>query len=373
MRDRARRITGLMGKEARQIIRDPSSMLIAGFLPLILLFLFGTGVSLDIKNIKLGLVVERPTSETESFVSTISDSRYFVPVIVPDARQVKRDLVAGRLQAVVVLAADFANRAARGATAPIQVIVDGSDPNTAALVRAYVQGAWSNWVAQQGIADARRVSPPVSAIPRFWFNPETNSQDFLVPGSIAIVMTLIGTLLTSLVVAREWERGTMEALLATPADRIDFLVGKLVPYFLLGLISAALSVALAVWGFGVPFRGSVLWLALVCAVFLLAALGLGLLISTITRNQFVASQVALIAGFLPAFLLSGFIFEIGSMPLPIQLITYILPARYLMPCLETLFLAGNVTGVLAPNILAMALIAAALIGLTALRTKRRLD
>jgi ABC-type multidrug transport system permease subunit len=362
-----------MAKEGRQIVRDPSSMLIAGFLPLILLFLFGTGVSLDIKNIRLGLVIERPTSETASFATTIADSPYFTPVVVPDTHQVTRDLVAGRLQAVVVLAGDFANRAARGDTAPIQVIVDGSDPNTAALVETYISGAWSNWVQQQGIAQAKRLAPPVTLVPRFWFNPEINSQDFLVPGSIAIVMTLIGTLLTSLVVAREWERGTMEALLATPVSRIDFLIGKLVPYFLLGMISVALSVALAVWGFGVPFRGSVLWLALVSSVFLLAALGLGLVISTVTRNQFVASQVALIAGFLPAFLLSGFIFEIGSMPPPIRLLTYILPARYLMPCLETLFLAGNFAGILVPNILAMAVIAAVLLGLTALRTRRRLD
>lgn len=375
MPPRLRRILGLIGKESRQIVRDPSAMLIAGLLPLILLFLFGTGVSLDIRNIRVGLAVERPTAETASFAASLADSRYFSPVTVPDARAVKERLVAGDLQAVVVLAADFGNRAARGDTAPIQVIVDGSDPNTAALVQAYVAGAWSNWVQQEAMTHpgARAAAPPVTPVQRFWFNPEVDSRNFLVPGSIAIVMTLIGTLLTSLVVAREWERGTMEALLATPADRLDFLIGKVVPYFILGMMSLALSVGVSVWGFGVPFRGSVLWLALVASVFLLAALGLGLLISTVTRNQFVASQVALIAGFLPAFLLSGFIFEIGSMPLPIRIVTYILPARYLMPSLQTLFLAGNVTGVLLPNIGAMALIAAVLLGITALRTKRRLE
>jgi ABC-2 type transport system permease protein len=373
MRDRLRRIAGLMAKEGRQIVRDPSSMLIAGLLPLILLFLFGTGVSLDIRNVRIGLVIERPTAETASFAASLADSHYFTPVIVPDARAVKDDLVAGDLQAVVVLAADFGNRSARGNTAPIQVIVDGSDPNTANLIQAYISGAWTNWVQQEALMHARAASPPVSAVPRFWFNPEVNSQNFLVPGSIAIVMTLIGTLLTSLVVAREWERGTMEALLATPTGTVDFLIGKLVPYFLLGMISLALSVAVSIWGFGVPFRGSFLWLGAVASVFLLAALGLGLFISTVTGNQFVASQVALIAGFLPAFLLSGFIFEIGSMPLPIRIITYILPARYLMPSLQTLFLAGNVTSVLLPNIGAMAIIAAVLLGLTALRTKRRLE
>jgi ABC-2 type transport system permease protein len=375
MPPRLRRILGLIGKECRQIVRDPSSMLIAGLLPLILLFLFGTGVSLDIRNIRIGLAIERPTVETASFAASLRDSPYFTPIAVPDPRAVKQQLVAGKLQAVVVLSADFANRFNRGETAPIQIIVDGSDPNTAALVQAYVAGVWQNWVQQEAVTHPAAGTPGPTIVPveRFWFNPEINSRNFLVPGSIAIVMTLIGTLLTSLVVAREWERGTMEALLATPVDRLDFLIGKLVPYFLLGMISLALSVAVSVWGFGVPFRGSVLWLTAVASVFLLAALGLGLLISTVTRNQFVASQVALIAGFLPAFLLSGFIFEIGSMPLPIRIVTYILPARYLMPCLQTLFLAGDVRSVLLPNIGSMAIIAVVLIGITALRTKRRLD
>jgi ABC-2 type transport system permease protein len=373
MTPRLRRIAGLIAKETRQIARDPSALLIAGFLPLILLFLFGTGVSLDVRNVRLGLVIERPTAETASFAAALADSPYFTVVTVPDARAVTRDLVAGQLQAVVVLAADFGNRSARRVTVPIEVIVDGGDPNTASLIEAYLSGAWSNWLQQEGLMTSNQTLAPVSTVPRFWFNPEVNSQDFLVPGSIAIVMTLIGTLLTSLVVAREWERGTMEALLATPAGTFDFLIGKLVPYFLLGLLSLALSVGVSVFVFGVPFRGSVWWLGAVSSVFLLAALGLGLLISTVTGNQFVASQVALIAGFLPAFLLSGFIFEIGSMPLPIRAITYILPARYLMPSLETLFLAGDVPRVVLTDIGAMAAIAAVLIGLTALRTKRRLE
>jgi len=370
---RLRRIAGLIAKESRQIARDPSALLIAAVLPLILLFLFGTGVSLDIRNLRLGLVVERPTAETASFAAALRDSPYFTVVTVPDTRAVASELVAGQLQAVVVLAADFANRSARGQVAPIEVIVDGSDPNTARLTEAYLSGAWRNWLEQERPAGARRAAPLVSPVPHYWFNPEVNSRDFLVPGSIAIVMTLIGTLLTSLVVAREWERGTMEALLATPAGTLDFLIGKLVPYFLLGLGSLALSVGVSVYVFDIPFRGSVWWLGALSSVFLLAALGLGLLISTVTRNQFVASQVALIAGFLPAFLLSGFIFEIGSMPLPIRVITYILPARYLVPGLQALFLAGDVPRLVLPDIAALAVIAAVLIGLTAVRTRRRLE
>ena len=204
--------------------------------------------------------------------------------------------------------------------APVQVIVDGSDPNTAGLVMNYVQGVWENWLQQEvvsasSLAVRPAAAPLVVAQPRYWFNPEINSRNFLVPGAVVIIMTLIGTLLTALVVAREWERGTMEALLATPISRAEFLLGKFIPYFVLGMIAMGLAVAAAVFLFGVPFRGSVAALLLVSAAYLATMLPLGLLISTVTGNQFAASQAALVAAFLPALLLSGFIFEIDSMPL----------------------------------------------------------
>jgi ABC-2 type transport system permease protein len=211
------------------------------------------------------------------------------------------------------------------------------------------------------------------AQPRVWFNPEVNSRNFLIPGAVAIIMTLIGTLLTALVVAREWERGTMEALMATPIGVIEFLLGKLVPYFVLGMAAMGLSVAMAVLFFGVPFRGSVAALLLVSAAFLADMLPLGLLISTLTRNQFLASQLALISAFLPAFWLSGFIFEIDSMPLPIRLLTRILPARYFVSSLQALFLAGDVTSVLVPNTLALAAIAVVLLFALVRSTRLRLE
>jgi len=362
---RLRRIGGLVRKETFQIARDPSSFLIAGVLPLLLLLIFGFGVSLDLRNVPIALVVEQSSPEAESLVASFRNSRFFTVRLARHRAEVEDDLVSGRLKGVVVLAADFAARLGRGETAPVQIIVDGSDPNTAGLAQNYVQGVWANWLQQESVSGGSLADRPksvslVNADPRYWFNPEIDSRDFLIPGSVAIIMTLIGTLLTALVVAREWERGTMEALMATPVSVGEFLLGKLIPYFVLGMAAMGLSVVMAVVVFGIPFRGSVGALVLVSAAFLCAMLPLGLLISTLTKNQFAASQAALIAAFLPAFELSGFIFEIDSMPLPIRLLTRFLPPRYFVSSLETLFLAGDVTSVLIPDTLALLAIAAVL-------------
>jgi ABC-2 type transport system permease protein len=375
---RLRRIAGLVRKESFQIVRDPSSYLIAGVLPLLLLFLFGYGVSLDLQNIPVGLVVEQPSPEADSLIASFRNSRFFTIRIVRHRSQVEDDLVSGRLKAVVVLAADFAERLGRGETAPVQVIVDGSDPNTAGLAENYVQGVWSNWLQQEavsagGLAVRPAAASRIVAQPRFWFNPQIDSRDFLIPGAVAINMTLIGTLLTALVIAREWERGTMEALMASPIGVVDFLLGKLIPYFVLGMAAMALSVTMAIVVFRVPFRGSAGALVIVSAAFLAAMLPLGLLISTVTKNQFAASQAALIAAFLPAFLLSGFIFEIDSMPAPIRLFTLLLPARYFVSSLQTLFLAGDVASVLIPDTLALVTIAAVLNLLLVRSTRMRLE
>jgi ABC-2 type transport system permease protein len=287
-------------------------------------------------------------------------------------------LVSSELKGLVILAADFSDRLGRGETAPIQIIVDGSDPNTAGLVQFYLQGVWNNWLEQERLSRTNLVDRPqapslVKAEPRFWFNPELNSQHALLPGAVAIILTVIGTLLTSLVVAREWERGTMEALLASPIAPSELLLGKVVPYFVLGLGAMALSTAVTVFGFGVPFRGSILALLAVSSAYLAAMLAMGLLISTITRNQFAASQAAVIAGFMPAFDLSGFVFEIDSMPWPIRLLTYLLPARYFVSSLKTLFLAGDVAHVLIPNGLVMVAMAVGLFILLFRATRMRLE
>jgi len=375
---RLRRVAGLVRKEGWQIVRDPSSYLLAGFLPLLLLFIFGYGVTLDLRRVKIAVVIEQRTPETDSLLESYQNSRYFEVRVVHHRYEAQDDLVANRIKGVVVMPADFADRLGRGDLAPAQILVDGSDPNTAGLVLDYAQGVFANWLAQEALSGAdlmARASRPalIATEPRYWFNSEVRSQNFLVPGSIAIIMSLIGTLLTALVVAREWERGTIEALMATPVDKLEFLLGKLIPYFALGMGAMILSAVTGVLVFDVPFRGSPGALLLVSAMFLLAMLPLGLLISTLTRNQFAASQAALIAAYLPAFELSGFIFEIDSMPWPIRMLTWLMPARYFVASLQTLFLAGDVASVLVPNTLALAVIAAVLFGLLFRVTRMRLE
>ncbi len=340
-RGRARRLLALIRKESHQIVRDPSSILIALVLPLILLFIFGYGVSLDTSRTRVGLVLEETTPVTLDLAASFQSSRYFDVAIGHDRRDFAQDLVESRIGGILVVPAGLTADLAAARHPAVQVIVDGADPNTANFVQGYTSGTVSTWEAQRAAEQALNAMP-LSVEQRFWFNPELKSRNFLVPGSIAIVMTLVGTLLTSMVVAREWERGTMEAMMATPVTAWELLAGKIVPYFLLGLASMSLCVGLAVFLFGVPFRGSVGALYALSAAFLMPALGQGLLISAVTKNQFLASQVALLSGFLPSFLLSGFIFEINSMPLPIQYITMIVPARYLIPSLQSVFLAGDI-------------------------------
>ena len=368
------RILSLVRKESYQIIRDPSSILIAFILPMLLMLLFGYGVCLDLNNISLGIAVESRSPATERLVHSFQNSRYFKVKKAQDRRDLEPLLVGGGLSAVLVLPADFTKRFLRGDTNPVQVLVRGTDANTAELVLNYIQGTWQTWLAQEALSRGTTVdSTLVPMEQRVWFNEAINSRAALLPGSIAVIMTLIGTMLTSLVVAREWERGTMEALLATPVTRGDILLGKCIPYFILGMLAMGLVTAVSTLGMGVPFRGSIWLLAVVSATFLCFALGLGLFISTITRNQFVATQAALIVGFLPSFILSGLVFELDSMPWPIRCLTYLLPPRYFVSSLRTLFLAGDIWQIILPNTCVMAVCAAFFLTMTARKTKTRLE
>ena len=369
--DRIRRFAALVHKETLQAVRDPSTTLIAFVLPLILLFLFGYGVSLDTTRTRVGLVMEETTPLTQALASSFEASRYFAVTTGHDRRVFEEDLVNGRIRGILVIPASFTSDFVAGNRPQVQVIVDGSEPNTANFVQNYAQGTVANWERQRQtlMSDG---SVAISVEQRFWFNPELASRNFLVPGSIAIVMTLVGTLLTSLVVAREWERGTMEAMMATPVTAIELLIGKIFPYFVLGLAAMTLCVLLAVFLFGVPFRGSVLALYALSATFLIPALGQGLLISAATKNQFLASQLALISAFLPAFLLSGFLFEINSMPTVIQWITFIVPARYLIPSLQTVFLAGDIWPMFLHSMGVMLAIGAVFFALAARNTRKRI-
>ena len=367
------RLRGLIRKEFYQILRDPSSLAIAFFLPVFLLLIFGYGVSLDAEHVPVALVVEHPGPDAASFTSGFQQSRYFEPVTIPDLREAEHALMNGRVSAIVHLRGDFAKQLRQPDGAPIQVIVNGVDANTSRLILGYVQGVWQKWLQKRAMETGETLSTPVKLDQRVWFNSELRSRNFLVPGLIAIIMTLIGALLTALVMAREWERGTMEALMVTPVTMREVLIGKLVPYFLLGTGGMALSVAMGVWLFGVPLRGSLWVLFGAASLFLLAALGMGLLISTVTKNQFVAGQVAIIATFLPAFILSGFIFDIGSMPAVVQGITHALAASYFVAILQTVFLAGDVWPVIWPNALALAAMAAIFLALSRRKLRKRLE
>lgn len=369
-----RRLKALIIKEFLQIIRDPSSILISFVLPLILLFLYGFGVSLDMNHLNLGLVLEDTAPDAQSFAKALTDSRYLNVKTVRHRYELTDDIIRGNIRGIVVVPAYFSQfRQRQDNVAPIQVIADGSEPNTASFVQNYVQGAWQVWLAQEALSSDLKGLPLVIPQPRFWYNEELESRFFLIPGSLAIIMTLIGTLLTALVVSREWERGTMEALMATPVSITELVIGKIVPYYVLGMGSMFVSTLCAILFYHIPLRGSIWLLAFVSSVFLLCALGLGLLISTIARNQFVAAQAAIVSSFLPAFILSGFIFEISSMPAPIREFTRLIPARYFVSSLQTLFLVGNVWKLILMNVLFMLIFAAIILTITARKTVKRLD
>lgn len=347
-----RRLTALVIKEVAQIRRDPSTFLIALVLPLLLLFLFGFAVSLDTARTRIALVLEDSSAPALGLAQSFQNSPYFAVTTVRAVGPAKDLMIENKVRGFVVVPQNFGVIAQQGQLPPVQIVTDGSQPNTASFVSAYADGVVRNWAAAEGIGRTA-AAPRIEAVTRFWYNPGLKSRFFLVPGAIAIVMTMIGTLLTALVVAREWERGTMEAMMATPMTMTEFIASKVIPYFLLALASMAVCTTLAIAVFGLPFRGSILALLLVSSAFLLPALGLGLFISSATKNQFVASQIALLSAFLPTFLLSGFIYEISSMPAWIRGITYLVPARYLIPSLQTIFLVGDVWPMFIRDILVM--------------------
>ena len=368
---RRRRLKGLMRKEFLQILRDPSALGIAFALPVVLLILFGYGVSLNAEGVRIGIVADQPSHESTSLAGSFGRSRYFEPTILPDMHIAEMEFANRNLDAIVHLQSDFSDKVHDPLSpAPIQLIVNGVDANTARQIQGYVSGVWAKWIAQQSMATGQHPTQTIVPENRIWFNEEIRSRNFLVPGLIAVIMTLIGALLTSMVIAREWERGTMESLLTTPVRMGELLMSKLVPYFLLGMGGMAISLITAVWLFGVPMRGSVVILTVASSLFMLAAVGMGLMISTITKSQFLAGQTAIVTTFLPAFILSGFIFDIRSMPMPIRVLTHIVPARYFVAILQSSFLAGDVYSILLPNAGALLLMAIFFLALVRRRSSR---
>lgn len=368
---KARRIGALVKKEARQMVRDPSSIAMGVVLPVILILLFGYGLSLDVKNVKVAVVLEDPSPDITELVSGFQLSPYFDAQFLtsmPRAQQLMRDR---EVDGIVLVRSDVGRNLKLG-DAQVQIDVNGTDANHARIVQGYAQGAIGQWAARRA-AEGNAVNVgPVTVEDTLWFNEANDSHYFLVPGLIVLVMTLIGAFLTAMVMAREWERGTLEALFITPVRVDEILLGKIIPYFAQGMIGLALCLLAAKFLFQVPIRGSVWLLAGTSMLYLLVALSIGLVISSLSKSQFVASQITLLATFLPAMMLSGFLFDLRSMPTPVRLLTYAMPARYYVALLQTLFLAGDVWGVVLPNAAMLTAMAMSLLVLARLVTRKKL-
>ena len=366
-----RRFRAMLVKETRQILRDPSTFLIAFVMPVMLMVLMGFGMNLDTAQTRIGLALEDDSAAAQSLAGAFQTSQNFAVARTGMVAELRSTLVAGEIRAIVVIPSGFGSDAAKGG-GDIQVVTDGAMPNNAAFVAGHAQGVHARWQQARAADGGRGGTPPIATSSRFWFNPGLTSKYFLVPGAIAVVMTMIGTLLTALVVAREWERGTLEGLMATPIGMTEFLLTKVIPYMVLGLVSMALCTVMAILMFDVPLRGSVFALLTISVVYLIPALGQGLLISAGLKNQFVASQVALLTAFMPTMLLSNFVFEIASMPWPVQAISYLVPARYLIPQLQTVFVAGDDWSLFLPNMAILLGFGAVLFALCRTVTKRRI-
>ena len=366
-----RRIWALVKKEARQVIRDPSSIAVGMVLPVVLILLFGYGLSLDVKHVPLAVVMEDSSPEARELAARLQLSPYFDARLVTSMARAQELILARQVDGILRIRPDF-TRALSNAGAEVQIVLHGADANHARIVEGYVRGTVGQWLAQQADAGQAVPSGPVVVRDRLWFNEANESRYFLVPGLVVLVMTLIGALLTALVIAREWERGTLEALFVTPVRADEILLSKVIPYFVLGVGGLALCLLSAKFIFEVPLRGSMWVLTGASILYLLVALGIGLLISSAVKAQFVASLITVLVAFLPALMLSGFLFDLQSLPIAIRLITYMFPARYYVALLQTAFLAGNIWAVILPNAAVLAGMATGLFLITRKITRKQL-
>ena len=341
-----RRLLAVSRKETLHIRRDPRSLILAMGIPMLMLLMFGYALTLDVDRVPFVVWDQGHTPESREFIARFTATRYFdFQGTVTDYAGVERAIDTRQAMLALVVPPDFAPRLAAGRSAGVQAIVDGSDANTAGIVLGYTQAITSGFNQQLALEQVRRITgqtpaPALDLRTRVWFNPDLESRNFIVPGIMAVIMGLIAALLTSLTIAREWERGTMEQLISTPVKPAELILGKLLPYSVIGLANMVIAVLMAVYLFDVPLRGSVPLLFAVGMIFVVGTLAQGILISTVAKQQLLASQFAMISTFLPAFLLSGFAFAIANMPLPVQGITYIVPARYFVALVKGIFLRG---------------------------------
>ena len=341
-------LLALIKKEIKQILRDPSSIVIAFILPIISITIYMYGINLDSVKITLGVKNDDNSPEVATLVKSFGHSKYVNSINFDNIEDIKTAILSSKIKGAVVIPNDFSAKLSRNQRADLLVITDGSEVNTANYVQSY-----ANMIANQWLITSKYKmhlpQPIINVENRTWYNPDLNSHHFIVPGSIAITMTLIGILLTSLVIAREWERGTMEALLSTKVRAIHIVLGKYIPYFILGMLSTAFNMFLCVCVFQVPFRGSYFMFFLISGIFLFTSLGIGLMISTALKNQFMASMVSISLGFMPALMLSGLMFPINSMPTFFQYLTMIIPPRYYISFIESEFMAGGVNEIRLAN------------------------
>ncbi len=370
------RVLAVARKEVIQILRDARSLIIVVLMPPLMMLLFGYGVNLDTSAIPMYVLDREGSQQSQNLLKHFQSSRYFDIVgVVDNYPSVLRALDEGRCRMAIVIPARFSEELNSGTPVGVQLLVDAIDDNTANLAFSYSESVLRGfsadvqlqWLRRQGFGG---LAPPLNVDSRIWFNEVLESKAFIVPGVIALVLTVIGTFLTSLTVARERERGTLEQLISTPVRSSEIMVGKLMPYFVISVIDFAICAAIAIWGFKVPFRGSWLALTIGSAFFLIVVLSMGYLISVLASTQLAASQTALVTAFLPAFLLSGFIYPIDQMPLILQAFTHIIPARYYVSILKSVFLKGTPIGLIRADLMGLAIFAA-VVGTLATRAFRK--
>ena len=349
------RLWALVKKEFIHIIRDPRSLAMAFLMPLILLILFGYAITMDIKTLNLAVYDQDKSATSRHYVEGFPASSYFSVVAAVESYAGARALLdQGKAHLALVIPPHFARDLEQGRTTQVQVLADGSDANTATIALGYAEAITSRFSMTR--LDSK-IELAVDNRLRVWYNPELKSRWFIIPGLIAVIMTVITALLTSLTVSREWESGTMEQLIATPVQPIELFLGKMAPYFVIGVLDVLFSVAMGVWVFDVPLRGSFLFLLGVTAMFLVGGLSLGIMVSTIAKSQLVASQLAMVVTFLPAFLLSGFLYSIDNMPRFLQVVTHVVQARYFVEVLKNIFLKASPPSFVAGDLIFLGLFA----------------
>jgi len=334
------RLLAVARKEVLQLRRDRRSLILAFVMPLVLLVLYSYAISWDVRHIATAVVDQDRSAKSRELLDAFRGSGYFLLDRHLDRVADAEPLVdAGRVQLVLVIPPDFSRRLGSGRPAEVQALVDGSDANTATIVVGYTQAVVQDFSARVLLRGAT-ARLPLAADTRVWFNEELVSRNMIVPGLVAVIMMIIAAMLTSLTIAREWERGTMEQLAATPVSRLEVVLGKLLPYLGIGLVDVVVISVAGVLLFHVPFRGSPALFLVLSTAYLVGVLGLGLFISAVTRSQLLATQLGMIFTFLPSFLLSGFMFAISAMPPPLRLVTYLVPARYFLVVTRGIFLKG---------------------------------